>query len=151
MEISENERELRELLGDTKDVLSLDQKKELLDMISQTELSMAKTLNAGKTSFGGLEKLDQQTHLFWDQQPLSGKPGVKEEGKIENLYEVQEKEKNKESYVSEVSEEDSQETKLPKGFEWCSFDLDTKKEDELSAILDELVEFLKANYFSSSR
>ena len=34
MDISENERELRELLGDTKDVLSAEQKKELLNMIS---------------------------------------------------------------------------------------------------------------------
>jgi hypothetical protein len=34
MEISENERELRELLGDTKDAMTADQKKELLTMIS---------------------------------------------------------------------------------------------------------------------
>ena len=43
------------------------------------------------------------------------------------------------------------ETSLPNGFEWCEFNVDTKNEDELSAILDELVEFLKANYFQYSR
>ena len=75
MELSENEKELRALLGEPEpgNKMTEDQKKELLNMIMQTELSMANIQNAGKTQVGGLGTLGKQDHLFWDKQPLSGK------------------------------------------------------------------------------